>query len=218
MVQHHRTQPNKDPPMSLTFYYAPMSTAVVTHWALEELGIPYEKVKVDFQKDTKTPEYLKLNPNGAVPLIVHDGTPVFESAAIAIYLGETFGVEKGLYPAPGPRRAEALKWIVWTNVTLGGAMNRHQFAASERIPEEQRNAKAAEVARGEVEKKLEILDGALAGRTWLLGDAFSLADVQAAAFVAYAGMVGFDPKKWPNLGAWLGRATSRPGFGTAMQP
>ena len=97
--------------MSLVFYYSPMSTAVVTHWILEELGIPYETVKVDFQKDTKKPEYVKLNPNGAVPLIVHDGTPIFESAAIAIYLGETFGVEKGLFPAPGPKRGEALKWI-----------------------------------------------------------------------------------------------------------
>ncbi len=204
--------------MSLVFYHSPMSSAVVTHWALEELGIPYEKVKVDFQKDTKTPEYLKLNPNGCVPLIVHDGTPIWESAAIAIYLGETFGVEKGLFPAPGPKRGEALKWIVWGNVTLGGAMNRYQFAASERIPEEQRNAKAAEVARGEVERMFGILDGALAGRQWLVGDGFSLVDGHVSAFVSYAGMIGFDTKKYANLEAWRTRATSRPAFATVMQP
>jgi glutathione S-transferase len=204
--------------MSLTFYYSPQSTAVVSHWILEELGIPYEKQKIDFQKDTKTPEYLKLNPNGVVPLLVHEGVPIFESAAIAIYLGETFGVDKGLFPAPGPKRGEALKWIVWANVTFGGAVQRYHFVSSERVPAEQRNAKAAEVARADAERNFGILDGALAGRQWLVGDAFSIVDVHVGAFVAYAGMTGFDVKKWPNVAAWQGRLTSRPAFGKVMQP
>lgn len=204
--------------MSLVLYYAPMSTAVVTHAALEELGIPYEKVKVDFQVDTKKPEFLKLNPNGLVPVIVHDGTPIFESAAIAIYLGETFGVEKGLFPAPGPRRAEALKWIVWANVSLGGAIARHQFASSERVPAEQHNAKAAEAGAAEIARMFGVLDGALAGRSYLVGDAFTLTDGHVAGFVSYAGFIGFDTKKYPNLDAWSARVTSRPAFAAAMQP
>ena len=205
--------------MSLVFYYAPMSTAVVSHWILEELGIPYEKVKLDISKgETKQPDFVKLNPNGAVPTIVHDGAPVFESAAITIYLGETFGADKGLFPAPGPQRGQALSWIVWANATLGGAINRHQLAASERIPAEQRNAKAAEVARAELERLFGVLDGALAGKQWLVGDGFSLVDAHVAAFVAYAGFVGFDTKPWASLDAWRTRATSRPAYATAMQP
>ena len=205
--------------MSLIFYYSPMSTAVVTHWALEELGIPYEKVKIDLQAGgTRKPEFLKLNPNGVVPVIVHDGTPIFESAAIAIYLGETFGVEKGLFPAPGPKRGEALSWIVWANVTLGGAVGRHHAAASERTPAEQRNAAAAAVAAADVDRALGILDGALAGKTWLVGDTFSLVDVHVASFAMYAGMVGFDTKKFANLEAWRTRAAARPAHATAMQP
>ena len=83
--------------MSLTFYYSPHSSASPVHWTLNELGIPYEKVLIDIKAgDNKKPEFLKLNPNGKVPLIVHDGVAIFESAAIQIYLGETFGVEKGL--------------------------------------------------------------------------------------------------------------------------
>lgn len=205
--------------MSLVFYYSPMSTAVVTHWVLEELGVPYEKVKVDIQAGgTKKPEFLKLNPNGVVPVIVHDGTPIFESAAIAIHLGETFGVEKGLFPAAGPKRGEAIAWIVWGNVSLGGAMNRYSFAGSERIPEEQRNAKAAEAALAEVERMFGVLDGALAGKQYLLGDAFSIVDAHVAAFTSYAGMIGLDTKKYTNLEAWRTRATSRPGYATVMQP
>jgi glutathione S-transferase len=204
--------------MSLVFYYSPMSTAVVTYWVLEELGIPYEKVKVDFATDTKKPEFLKLNPNGVVPVIVHDGTPIFESAAISIYLGETFGVEKGLFPAAGPQRGQALAWIVWANVTFGGAVGRHQFSASERVPAEQRNAKAAEVARAEVEKLFGILDGVLNGKQWLVGDAFSIVDAHVAAFVGYSTFIGFDTKPHANLEAWRARTAARPAWAKVMQP
>src|SRR5262245_21221446 len=97
-------------------------------------------------------------------------------------------------------------------------MNRYQYAASERTPEEQRNAKAAEVARGRIDKNFGILDGALAGRQWLIGDAFSIVDAHVAAFASYATMIGFDTKKYANLDAWRGRASSRPAFATVMQP
>jgi glutathione S-transferase len=205
--------------MSLIFYYAPMSTATATHWVLEELKVPCEKVKLDLKAgDTKKPDYLKLNPNGVVPALVHDGTAIFESAAIAIYLGETFGVEKGLFPAPGPQRGEALKWIVWVNVTLGGASGRYHYAASPHVPAEQHNAAAAAAARADVERYLGILDAALAGKTWLLGDAFSVADAHVAAFAAYMGMTGFDLKKYANLSAWTTRATARPAFAAVMAP
>jgi len=205
--------------MSLVFYYAPMSTAVVTHWVLEELGIPYEKVKLDFAAgDTKKPDFLKINPNGVVPVIVHDGQPIFESAAITIYLGETFGTQKGVFPAAGPQRGQAISWIVWGNVTFGGALARHQFAASERIPAEQRNAEAAKVAHGEVERLFKLLDGVLEGKQWLVGDSFSLADAHVASFVVYSTFVGFDTKPYANLEAWRARATARPGYGVSMTP
>lgn len=205
--------------MSLVFYYSPMSTAVVTHWVLEELGVPHEKVKLDFAAgDTKKPEFLKLNPNGAVPTIVHDGTPIFESAAIAIYLGETFGAQKGLYPAAGPERGQAMSWIVWANVTFGGTVMRYNAASSERVPAEQRNAKAAEAARAEVERLFKLLDGALEGKQWLVGDSFSIVDAHVAAFVSYTHFMGFDTKPYASLEAWRARATSRPGYAKAMSP
>src|SRR5262245_49722860 len=134
--------------MSLVFYYAPMSTASITQLVLEELGIPCEKVKLDLQKgDTKKPEFVKLNPNAKVPVIVHDGTVIFESSAITMYLGETFGVDKKLYPAPGPKRGEAMKWIAWAAVSLGDAVGRWTRNTREWYPAEQHNAKAAEVAK-----------------------------------------------------------------------
>ena len=115
--------------MSLTFYYSPMSTAAITELVLAELDVPYEKVEIDLKKgETRKPEFLRLNPNGKVPLVVHDGIPIWESAAITMYLGEAFGVDRGLYPEPGTKRGEAMKWIA-----LVGAQN---IALEEQILED----------------------------------------------------------------------------------
>jgi glutathione S-transferase len=108
--------------MSLTFYYAPMSTASMTELVIDELGIPCERVRIDLKN--KDPKLMAANPNGLVPTIVHDGVSIWESAAITIYLGETFGTDKKLWPAAGPKRGEAMKWVVWTNVSLGDAVRR----------------------------------------------------------------------------------------------
>lgn len=202
--------------MSLVFYYAPMSTAVTVHWALEELGIPYERVDIDLAaRDQDEPGYLALNPNGKVPLVVHDGVPIFESAAIMIHLGETFGVARNLFPPPGLERAEALKWLVWANASLGVAVARFLGNTSERVPADQRNAKAAEVARADVEKHLGILDAELANKTFLVGERFSLVDVHLASYVGWIAMIGFSLERWRNLHAWLHRAAERPGHARA---
>jgi glutathione S-transferase len=199
--------------MSLIFYHAPMSTAVCTHCVLEELAVPYERVSVDLAARAQDkPQYRALNPNGKVPLIVHDGAPIFESVAIAIYLGETFGVQKRLFPEPGPRRGLALKWLVWCGVSLGGALSRYVHNTSPQIAAEQRHQPAAELARREVGTCLSILDAELAHESYLLGDAFSLVDAHLACCVDYARLCGFDTSAWPRLRAWLERCTARPSF------
>ena len=205
--------------MSLIFHYAPFSSASTVHWALEELGVPYEKVRHAFDTgELKKPEFLKLNPNAKVPVLVQDGTPIFESVAIIIHLGETYGVEKKLFPAPGVQRAQAMQWLVWSNVSLGEALSRYLNNSSDRIPAERHNAKAAEVGKADVEKHLQILDGALAGKKFLVGDSFTLADAHVAGFAGYVGMCGFDLSKYPNLDAWNKACSARPAFGKIMKP
>ena len=197
--------------MSLTFYYSPQSSASPVHWTLEELGIPYEKVVVDIRKgENKTPEYLKINPNGVVPALVHDGVAIFESAAIQIYLGETFGVEKGLYPPPGPARGEVMKWIVWTNVTLGEAMSRVGRNLGNWGPEDERNAKAGQTAKADLTRLLGIVEATLQGRSYLTGERFTLADLHLASWMEYVAMVGMDTSGMANLSAWVKRCSARP--------
>ena len=202
--------------MSLTFYYAPMSTAMITELVLEELGTPCEKVRVDIKKgETRKPEYLRLNPNGKVPLIVHEGTPIWESAAITQYLGEVFGVEKGLYPGAGPKRGEAMKWIIWTNVTLGDAVYGWLRNTTEWTPAEQHNAKAAAAAQVDIQNYLRILNEALAGRQYLV-DGYTLADTHVNSFTDWLRHMKVDFAAYANLNAWSQRCAARPAYARVM--
>ncbi|HEY1816517.1 MAG TPA: glutathione S-transferase family protein [Kofleriaceae bacterium] len=195
--------------MSITFYYAPMSTASITELVIEELGIPVEKVKMDLRAgDTKKPDYLKLDPNGRVPCIVHDGTPIWESAAITIYLGELFGTAKKLWPEAGPRRGEAMKWVVWTNVSLGEAMYRRGHSGDWVAPE-MKHEKMHAQATADVGKLLGILDAALAGKQFLLGE-YTLADAHVCSIVDWIHHSKIDFSTLANVTAWVERCHARP--------
>lgn len=202
--------------MSLKFYYAPMSTASITLLVLEELGVPCERVKLDLRSgDAKKPEFLKLNPNAKVPVLVHDGAVLWESAAITMYLGEMFGVEKKLYPPPGPKRGEAMKWIVWTNVTVFEAVGRYTRNTQEWAPAEQRNAKAGEAAKADVANCLRILDEALEGKQFLVGE-FTLADTHLNSLLDWVRHLGIDFAPYARLNAWTERCNQRPAYQRAL--
>jgi len=197
--------------MSITYYYAPMSTAVRTTWAIEELGVPCERVKLDIQKkETKTPAFLKLNPNGLVPLLVVDGTPIFESTAILLYLGETYGVDKGIYPPPGLKRAETLKWVVWASAGFLEPLNRWARNTASYIPAEQQNPKAAEAGKKDLGAAIQVLDDALAGKSYLVDDKFSLADLATSSYFGWLKFMGYDYTHFKNVQAWVDRCLGRP--------
>jgi GST-like protein len=205
--------------MSITFYYSPQSNATRIHWSLAELGVPHETVKVDLKAgDQKKPEFLALNPNGKVPTIVIDGTPMFESVAIQIALGERYGVEKGLWPATGsPEHLTALAWIIWGQVTFAGTLFRYMMNTSDYFPKEQQNEKQAENALNELGNLLGILDARLAERQYLTGDRFTLADLDLSSVLGWGlNWAKIDISARPNLKAWVDRCTERPAARSAM--
>lgn len=215
--------------MGLKFYFVPFSTAGVTIAVLAELehGLKEplaERIELSFKNgDTHTPEYLsKVNPNGVVPAIVHDGVPIWESGAITMYLGETFGVDRSLYPAAGVQRGEAMKWIVWSAVNLAShGRNLGAFLRAEKSDGETEAQTEAKKINGEAAKKgiddgLAILDGALQGKDYLLGDTYSLADTHIWSFMAWLTMMKVDVDKFPNVKAWSERVGSRPALKNAF--
>lgn len=203
--------------MSLVFYYSPMSTATLTALVLEELGVQCKMVKLSLKDgDTKKSDFLKLNPNGKVPLIVHDDMPIFESSAITMYLGEQFGVEKKLYPAPGPKRGEAMKWIVWTNVTLGDSVYTWCRNSMDWTPAEHRNALAGQAAQNEIGKCLGILDHELIGKKYLLGDDYTLTDTHVNSYLDWLRHMKVDFAPFSHLNAWSKRCSDRPAYSKVM--
>lgn len=205
--------------MSITLYYATMSNASRIHASLEELGVPYEKVTLDLRAgDQKKPAFLALNPNGKVPTVVLDGTPMFESVAIQIALGERYGVEKGLWPALGsPEHLTALTWLVWGQVSLGAAVMRYMHNTAAWVPAEQHHAPTAEAALKETHALLAVLDAQLTKHAHVVSDRFTLVDLDLASVLGWATHAAkIDITAYPKLGAWLAGAAQHPGLRAVM--
>ena len=155
----------------ITLYTNPMSRGRIVHWLLEELGVPYDMKILDFEKrEHKSPEYLKINPMGKVPAIVHRGTVVTEAAAICVYLADAFP-QAGLAPKlDDPKRGTYLRWIFFGVGCLEPAVLDKMF---NRPPVERPGA----IGYGTYETALAVLETALTPGPWILGERFSAADV-----------------------------------------
>ena len=189
--------------MAITFFYSPRSSATRALWALEELGVAFEKVRLDLAKDDqKKPEFLAINPNGKVPAMIDGDARLFESLAILLHVGDRYGEPKGLWPTAGTaERAEAFTWSVWGTVTLLAA------ALHPDAPDAKKHWEAC----------LEILDARLEAEPYLIGSSFTLADVAVVSNVAFgvmAAALAIEPYK--NVVAWLERCRGRPAFARAM--
>jgi len=204
--------------MTITFYYAPMSSATPVKWALAELDVPHEAVKLDLGRgDQRKPEFLALNPNGKVPTLVVDGTPMFEAVAIMQWLGDRYGVAKKVWPAADdPARLQALSWSTWAYVTFGSTLRVLFTATSAQLGPSFHNAAQAEYARNELQNLLGLLDGQLAKRGYLVSDQFTLADLIVAGVVGWATFNNVSVEKHAHVKSWLERCQSRPSNQAAL--
>jgi glutathione S-transferase len=204
--------------MSIVFYYAPFSSASPVASALAELAVPHERVILDLQAgQTRRPEFLALNPNGKVPTLVVDGTPMFEALAILLWLGERHGTERGLWPAASsPSRLEAMSWCTWAYVTYAPQLALLAYATSDRLGPEVHNPAQAALARQELGRLLGLLDARLARQKHMLGDAYSLVDLVVASVIGYGVMAGAAVDAHPHVKAWLEGFQSREAYKVGM--
>ena len=179
-------------PDRLQLYSLPTPNGVKVSIMLEEIGLPYEPHLVDFNKgDQKTPEFLSLNPNGKIPAIVDPNgpggkpLPLFESGAILQYLAEK---TTKLLPADATRRWETIQWVYFQMAFVGPMFGQvgffNKFAGKDYEDKRPRDRYVAEAKR-----LLEVLDGRLAGRRWIMGDDYTIADI--ATFGWVRNLIGF---------------------------
>jgi glutathione S-transferase len=187
----------------ITFYTNPQSRGRIVHWLLDELGVPYDMKVLDFEKgDHKKPEYLKLNPMGKVPTVVHRGVVITEAAAICTYLADAYP-QAGLAPAlDDPQRDTYLRWLFFGAGCIEPAIVDKLFA---RPPVERKGA----VGYGSYEDTLSALETALTPGPYILGERFSAADVYVGSEVQWGLMVkGLEPR--PKFLQYTERIAARP--------
>lgn len=200
--------------MPLELHSWPRSSGTRISWALEELNLPYKYVEVDQKnQEHRSAKYLALNPHGKVPTLVDGGQTYFESAAILLHLGDTFGAGKGLWPGrDDPAHADALCWTVWAMTELGNYMMQYMYHGLDTpfsYKPEDRSKVCAEYNRAQLVRCLDALESRLGSRQYLLRD-FSLADIGSASWLSLGTMCGVALDAHPKVAAWTQRCTERP--------
>ena len=205
-------------PDRLQLYSWPTPNGVKVSIMLEEIGLPYEVHAVNIGKNESwTPEFLSLNPNGKIPAIVDPDGPggrplgLFESGAILLYLAEKTGK---LLPDDPAQRYETIQWVFFQMAAVGPMFGQlgffHKFAGREIA-----DKRPLERYRAESRRLLGVLDERLAGRDWIMGDVYTIADISLVGWVR--NLVGFydardlvDFDRLTQVPAWLERGLSRP--------
>lgn len=199
----------------MKLYYAPGACSLAPHIAASEAGIALELERVDLSKQphrTATGEdFTSINPKGYVPALrLDDGALLTEGVAILQYLAD-LKPEAGLAPAPGTlARYRLQEWLTFVSSELHKMFSPWLFH-----PEY--GDQAAEVARSKIGERFALLDGHLAGRAYLLGDSFTIADAYAFTIVSWSRVKQISLEPYPNLAAYLVRIAARPKVRDAMQ-
>ena len=199
----------------IKLYGIRQSRAVRSLWALEELGVPYENVPIHFATDAKTPEYKRINPNGRIPMLVDGDVALFESMAINLYLTKKYD-KSGLYPKSVADEGRAFQWSLWGMTETEGPLLQVLMHRAF-LPPAQRDEALAQAGVDKLAQPLAVLDAALAGKKYLLGDAFTIADLNLASVLSWALATKLDLSKTPNVARWLGECCSRPAFVKAQR-
>ena len=182
-------------------------------WIATEVGLDYEHLPIEIgDAGARAPEFLAINPNGRLPVIVDDGFVLFELLAITLYLAKKHSNGR-LYPGTLEGEARAWQWTMWALAEVDRGVNIWSLHAV-RLPEAERDVAKRDEALKVLAAPFRLLDAAVAKQHYLLGDDFTVADLNVAAVISRA--VDMDLSAVPNLKAWLTRCLDRPAARKAL--
>jgi glutathione S-transferase len=190
----------------ITLHGVSASRAFRVIWMLKELGVAYEHNPIHHTDPAlKAPPYTDENPNGRIPILEVDDFAMFESLAINQYLAEKFG--KDLAGANAEERAAIAQWTMWAATSVETDLGNWAYHTMF-LPEAERKPVVAKQALENIKAPLAVLDGVLAKREYLVGNRFTVADLNVAA-VCYRAL-GLDMPDKPHFKGWLAKCWSRP--------
>jgi glutathione S-transferase len=196
----------------LQLHYHPGNASLTPHLLLEELGLPFELKLVDRQNNAhKSPEYLKLNPNGLIPVLVDGDLVLYETAAIVLHLVDKAG---RLAPPVGTaERAEFYKWLVWMPATVVPQVQMYFYSERYVAPGNAEGvAQVKAIAEGKLNGLIDQIDARLAtsGGPWMMGAQFSALDPYAFMLGRWTRAMQRPARLLPHYGAFLQRMLERP--------
>jgi glutathione S-transferase len=205
----------------IQLHYYPSTAAMVPHILLEEIGAPYQRVLVDRAVgEHKAPQYLKLNPNGLIPVLVDGGQPIYETAAIVLHLCDTHPQAALAPPLGSPERAQFYQWLMWLTNTLQASLIVYFYP--ERWMDEGNSAGVAEL-KAHAERKvgvlIDMLEAELArhGQPWFGGARYSAVDPYVFTLCRWTRNFKSAPaRERPLLGPYLQRVLARPAVQRAI--
>ena len=207
--------------MKLELYFAPGACSFVPHVALEAVkaatGQAFEPKLVKLHKgENKTPEYLAMNPNGQVPVLVADGKPLNQIVAICDFLDRSFP-KAGLLPAEPWARAQAMSQLAWMNNTVHPTFTR-VFRSAEFADGEAAQAEVKKMAQARYRKLLErIQDWTAAAKPYWFGERITPHDAYAFTLLRWGGYAGVDPRSLPDYLAYVERVMAAPPVAAALE-
>ena len=186
----------------------PASRAFRALWMAEECGVAYENLRIGFADgSSRTPEYLAVNPNGRIPALQDGDFTMFESLAIDWYLARKYGADKGVGPRTPEEEGHALQWTLWAANEVELPVIEWAFNAIV-YPPEKRSATIAAAAWAKIQAPLGVLERALARREYLVGNRFTVADLNVAACLYR--LLSVELPDFPRIDTWLDRCFTRP--------
>jgi len=194
---------------TLTIYGIPQSRALRCLWAARELGIPHQNEPVHFTKTRESADLVKANPNARIPAIDDNGFTLYESMAINLYFAKKHGAGHAISLRSLEEEALAMQWSFWVMTEIEKPLLTIMLNALGMAPAD--DATLAQ-CRSALDRPLGVLEAHLADRAWLLGDRFTIADLNVASVLVWARGAKLDMTGFPKVAAWLKGCMSRPAF------
>ncbi|MCI5098278.1 MAG: glutathione binding-like protein [Rhodobacteraceae bacterium] len=178
--------------------------------ALQLSGLDWEPVFVDFFNGaTRTPEYrAEVNEMGEAPVLVDGDFRTSQSGAIQAYVTEKSGKFGG---KTREENYDILRWVLWDNHKFSSMAGMTRFLMNF-LPEAHRDPNVIAFNQGRLKAAYQVLDTHLEGRSWIVGDDVTNADLSCCGYLYYPEPFGFDRADWPNIDAWLTRLSEQPGW------
>ena len=186
-------------------YGSSMSRAGRSLWALEEAGVKFEQVVV---AETRKPEYLKVNPNGHVPTLDDNETIIWESMAINLYVAEKYG-KPPLWPSTVEGHGACYQWSLWCMTEVETPMI-EIFQHRLMLPADQRDEKIVLARIETLKTPFKVLDDHLQKSEYLLGQDFTIADLNVASVMSIVRYLQLDLSPTPTAQKWLQKCVERP--------